>query len=147
LTLAGVNETAGLSSPSITDIRAMSFTRPNERAARCKAAWNIAPSVRRWRKLAGPITVHVDWTSVAERGEESGLSLVGFTDQHHFITGLLTRRTPQESERRALQTLLHPELLGTRFQYLALGRNVPARPLSGYRYAGDARKMFRNPGF
>lgn len=93
------------------------------------------------------ITAHVDWTSVAERAEQHSLALIGFADQHHFITGLLTRRTPQESERRALQTLLHPELLGTRFQYLALGRNVPARPLSGYRYAGDARKTLRNTGF
>ena len=90
------------------------------------------------------ITAHVDWTSVAERGEASGLQLIGFTDQHHFITGLLTRRAPQESERRALQTLLHPELLGTRFQCLALGRGVPERSLSGFRYA---RETLRNTGF
>jgi SAM-dependent MidA family methyltransferase len=86
------------------------------------------------------ITAHVDWTSIAERAEESGLTLIGFTDQHHFITGLLTRRAPQESERRALQTLVHPELLGTRFQFLALGRNAPEQPLSGFRFARDARK-------
>ena len=85
------------------------------------------------------ITAHVDWTSIAERAEESGLNLVGFTDQHHFITGLLARLTPQENERRALQTLLHPELLGTRFQYLALGRDIPEQPLSGFRFARDAR--------
>jgi SAM-dependent MidA family methyltransferase len=85
------------------------------------------------------ITAHVDWTSVAERGQASGLKLIGFTDQHHFITGLLTCRAPQESERRALQTLVHPELLGTRFQCLALGRDVPEEPLSGFRYARDAR--------
>jgi SAM-dependent MidA family methyltransferase len=86
------------------------------------------------------ITAHVDWTSVAERGEESGLKLIGFTDQHHFITGLLTRRAPGESERRALQTLLHPELLGARFQYLALGKNVSRAEMSGFRFARDARK-------
>jgi SAM-dependent MidA family methyltransferase len=85
------------------------------------------------------ITAHVDWTSIAERGEASGLKLIGFTDQHHFITGLLTLRAPEESERRALQTLLHPELLGTRFQFLALGRDVPDQSLSGFRYARDAR--------
>ena len=76
------------------------------------------------------ITAHVDWTSVAERGEASGLELIGFTDQHHFITGLLTRRAPEETERRALQTLLHPELLGTRFQFLALGKNVGSAEMS-----------------
>ena len=93
--------------------------------------------------LEGPghtdITAHVEWTSVAERAEECGLTLSGFTDQHHFMTGLLSLRTPEESERRALQTLLHPELLGTRFQYLALGRNVPPLPLSGFSFARDPR--------
>jgi SAM-dependent MidA family methyltransferase len=97
------------------------------------------------RKISSPleevgqadITAHVDWTSVAERAEDSGLTLTGFTDQYHFITGLLSRRTPQKNERRALQTLLHPELLGTRFQYLALRRDVPERRLSGFRYARE----------
>ena len=92
------------------------------------------------------ITAHVDWTSVAERGEASGLKLIGFTDQHHFITGLLTRRAPEESERRALQTLLHPELLGTRFQFLALGKNVSGGEISGFRFARDPRKALRNTG-
>jgi len=85
------------------------------------------------------ITAHVDWTSVAERGEASGLNLIGFTDQHHFITGLLTRRAPEASERRALQTLLHPELLGTRFQFLALGKDVSGGEMSGFRFARDPR--------
>jgi SAM-dependent MidA family methyltransferase len=91
------------------------------------------------------ITAHVDWTSLAERAEECGLTLSGFTDQHHFITGLLARRTPEESERRALQTLLHPELLGTRFQYLALGRDVPPLPLSGFSFARDPRSALGLP--
>jgi SAM-dependent MidA family methyltransferase len=86
------------------------------------------------------ITAHVEWTSVAERAEEKGLRLVGFTDQHHFVTGLLENFAPTENERRALQTLLHPELLGTRFQYLALGKSVPDKPLSGFRFAHDPRK-------
>ena len=86
------------------------------------------------------ITAHVDWTSVAERAEECGLTLADFTDQHHFITGLLAQRTPPESERRSLQTLLHPELLGTRFQFLALGKSLPPTPLSGFSFARDPRK-------
>ncbi len=36
------------------------------------------------------ITAHVEWTSLAERAEECGLHLGGFTDQHHFLTGLLS---------------------------------------------------------
>jgi SAM-dependent MidA family methyltransferase len=83
------------------------------------------------------ITAHVDWTSIAERAEQHGLALIGFTDQHHFITGMLARITPGEGERRALQTLLHPEFLGTRFQYLALGKRVPNQQLSGFRFARD----------
>ena len=86
------------------------------------------------------ITAHVDWTSVVERAEECGLTLHGFTDQHHFITGLLTMVEPAAGERRALQTLMHPEFLGTRFQYLALGKDAPVAGLSGFRFARDARK-------
>jgi SAM-dependent MidA family methyltransferase len=86
------------------------------------------------------ITAHVDWTSVAERAEECGLTLHGFADQHHFITGLLTIMEPAADERRGLQTLMHPEFLGTRFQYLALGKDAPGAGLSGFRLARDARK-------
>jgi SAM-dependent MidA family methyltransferase len=106
------------------------------------------------RTLASPlhgighadITAHVDWTSLVERAQECGLALAGFTDQHHFITGLLSRVASAEADaevgqltHRALQTLLHPELMGTSFQYLALGKNTPSEPLSGFRFAGDAR--------
>jgi SAM-dependent MidA family methyltransferase len=85
------------------------------------------------------MTAHIDWTSLVERAEECGLTLTGFTDQHHFITGLLSRWTPGQIERRALQTLLHPELLGTRFQFLALGKDAPASQLSGFSFARDPR--------
>ena len=92
------------------------------------------------------ITAHVDWTSVAERGKECGLTLNGFTDQHHFITGLISRLTQKEfageiepGVRRALQTLLHPEFLGTAFQFLALARDAPDPPLSGFKFAREPR--------
>jgi hypothetical protein len=42
--------------------------------------------------------------------------------------------------RRALQTLLHPEFLGTTFQFLALTRNVASdSPLGGFKFARDPR--------
>jgi SAM-dependent MidA family methyltransferase len=109
------------------------------------------------------ITAHVDWTSLAERAEASGLQIDGFTDQHHFITGLISElgrggsseppanaspaRTdwgqsplPSPKERRGLQTLLHPEFLGTTFQFLALRKNVESMiPLMGFKYARPAR--------
>jgi SAM-dependent MidA family methyltransferase len=86
------------------------------------------------------IASHVEWTSVAERAEACGLTIVGFTDQHHFMTGMLSLVSPREDERRALQTLMHPEFLGTRFQYLALGKETPVPQLSGFRFARDPRK-------
>ncbi|MEN3370824.1 MAG: hypothetical protein V7609_2967 [Verrucomicrobiota bacterium] len=88
------------------------------------------------------ITARVDWTSVAERGEQHGLSVAGFADQHHFFTGLIGELMPEEfgpqaspATRRALQTLLHPEFLGTTFQFLGLSRNAPGDKLSGFRFA------------
>jgi SAM-dependent MidA family methyltransferase len=93
------------------------------------------------------ITAHVDWTSVVERGGECGLSLNGFTDQHHFITGLISQLVQEERAgeieprvRRALQTLLHPEFLGTTFQFLTLKRDIPPSvQLSGFKFARDPR--------
>lgn len=92
------------------------------------------------------ITAHVEWTSIVERAEESGLTLSGFTDQHHFITGLLSKRMLEENERRASQTLLHPELLGTRFQYLALSKDAPGTQLDGFSFARDPRLALGLPG-
>ena len=91
------------------------------------------------------ITSHVDWTSVAERAVDCGLAVVGFTDQHHFITGVITNLLDDEfdgnadpKKRRALQTLLHPELLGASFQFLAFSKNMDnSPPLSGFRLASD----------
>ena len=93
------------------------------------------------------ITAHVDWTSLAERAEANGLTVAGFTDQHHFATGIVTALMPDQfgdnadsKTRRALQTLLHPEFLGTTFQFLALTKNVaPGVRLSGFKFARDPR--------
>lgn len=93
------------------------------------------------------ITAHVDWTSLAERAESAGLSIAGFTDQHHYLTALATTFLPNElsrddaaQSRRALQTLLHPGLLGRTFQFLALAKNLPTTaPLAGFKFARDPR--------
>lgn len=88
------------------------------------------------------ITAHVDWTTLAEQAEQHGLSLAGFTDQHHFMTALATS-LPNElgpGDRRAIQTLLHPELLGRTFQFLALSKNLSrAASLTGFKFARDPR--------
>jgi SAM-dependent MidA family methyltransferase len=92
------------------------------------------------------ISAHVEWTSVAERAEECGLIVTGFTDQYHFITGvisnLLANDFTEDTEprtRRALQTLLHPEFLGTAFQFLALSKNGGTEQLSGFKFAREPR--------
>jgi SAM-dependent MidA family methyltransferase len=94
------------------------------------------------------ITAHVDWTSLAEQAEASGLHLTGFTDQHHFITGLLAADAPgagrltSSENARALQTLLHPNFLGMTFQYLVLTRDVEQSvQLSGLQFAADAHSQ------
>jgi SAM-dependent MidA family methyltransferase len=93
------------------------------------------------------ITAHVDWTSLAERAQKCGLSINGFTDQHHFITGIISEPLREQlpgsadtKTKRALQTLLHPELLGRAFQVLALAKEVAA-PLAGFKFARDAGAM------
>jgi SAM-dependent MidA family methyltransferase len=91
------------------------------------------------------ITAHVEWTSVAERAEACGLRLVGFTDQHHFLTGIISGladflEKADPKTKRALQTLLHPEMLGRKFQVLALAKNVDATiDLSGFKFARNPR--------
>jgi SAM-dependent MidA family methyltransferase len=89
------------------------------------------------------ITAHVDWTSLVARAELCGFQLHGFTDQHHFITGILSELSaPPENAKakRALQTLLHPEMLGRAFQVLALTKDVNApMSLAGFKFARESR--------
>ena len=105
------------------------------------------------------ITAHVNWTDLAERADANGFRVAGFTDQHHFITGIISEfgrggspepaagdwgqsSLPFDSKRkRELQTLLHPEMLGRTFQVLALAKDVDlALPLRGFQFARDARE-------
>lgn len=92
------------------------------------------------------ITARVEWTSLAERAEECGLRIDGFTDQHHFLTGLLASdpllAELANAQPAALQTLLHPEMLGTRFQFLGLTKGVPGDiSLGGFRVARDPQRV------
>jgi SAM-dependent MidA family methyltransferase len=91
------------------------------------------------------ITAHVEWTSLVAESETSGFTLAGFTDQHHFLTGLLAAspdiaQQASPKVRRALQTLLHPEMLGRSFQVLALSRNIETPiALKGFQFGRNAR--------
>src|SRR6266480_7915957 len=92
------------------------------------------------------ITAHIDWTDLAERAEANGLRVAGFTDQHHFITGIMAGipglfEEADEKTKRQLQTLLHPEMLGRTFQVLALAKDVDlAVPFSGFKFARNPRE-------
>ena len=91
------------------------------------------------------ITSHVDFTSVALAGVDSGLQLLGYTTQAHFlvnagITDVLARASPHDSAAylplaAQAQKLLSPAEMGELFKVMALGRGVEAR-LTGFR-AGD----------
>jgi len=101
------------------------------------------------------ITMQVDWTSVTRRAEAKGLRVAGLTDQHHFLTGVVSElgrggspeppagdwgQSPlpdSPKTKRELQTLLHPEMLGRAFQVMALAKNVgpEANPLAGFKFA------------
>ena len=92
------------------------------------------------------ITAHVNWADLTERAEAAGLWIAGFTDQHHFITGIMARFPELFEEagaktKRQLQTLLHPEMLGRTFQVLGLAKDVDlAVPLSGFKFARNPRE-------
>ncbi len=87
------------------------------------------------------ITAHVDWSSLAAQARACGLAIVGFADQHHFLTGLLTEDLVAAADaktKRALQTLLHPQHLGMKFQFLCLTKDTsPVPNLAGFRFARD----------
>jgi SAM-dependent MidA family methyltransferase len=91
------------------------------------------------------ITAHINWSDIAVRAEANGLNLCAFTDQHHFLTGIISEfpaLIEGEKAKRALQTLLHPEMLGRAFQVMALNKDVDlAEPLAGFKYARDPRVM------
>jgi SAM-dependent MidA family methyltransferase len=97
------------------------------------------------------LTAHVDFTSLAEAAGPSGLEIVGFTDQHHFMVGLgrshFSDELPQgaagERELRAFKTLMHPGLMGRSFHALGLAKGVNHASLAGFQFAADGeRRLF-----
>jgi len=80
------------------------------------------------------ITSHVDFTSVAMTGVESGLRLAGYTNQAHFlvnagITQLLTLISPQDAGKylplaSQANKLLSPAEMGELFKVIALTRGI-----------------------
>ena len=97
------------------------------------------------------ITSHVDFTDLAEAAAGLGLVWEGFADQNHFMVGAgepllksLEGRTHEPEARktlRAMQTLLHPESMGTQFHYLAFSKNAGGPILRGFRYGRNAETL------
>ena len=99
------------------------------------------------------LTAHVDFTTLAERAEASGMKLSGYCDQHHFLVGLgesellaIERSTQEMTPEllhfiRSFKTLMHPSTMGMAFKFICFEKNVPAndRPLLGFRRCGDGR--------
>ena len=97
------------------------------------------------------ITMSVHWGSIVERAQANGLRVAGFTDQHHFLTGILSQvesgdggkslLADSRKAKRELHTLVHPEMLGRSFQVLALTKNVDpgASRLAGFKFAREPR--------
>jgi SAM-dependent MidA family methyltransferase len=95
------------------------------------------------------ITMRVDWKSIVQRAQENGFRVIGFTDQHHFLAGIISQSesgdrnqsllADSRKAKRELQTLLHPEMLGRAFQVLALAKNVDVGvlPLAGFKFARE----------
>ena len=104
------------------------------------------------------VTMSVDWKSIVGRGQANGLRVAGFTDQHHFLTGIISQfhsgdrgqslLADSRKAKRELQTLLHPEMLGRAFQVLALAKNIgpETNPLAGFKFARPPAKAAEDPG-
>ncbi|WDT82104.1 MAG: SAM-dependent methyltransferase [Candidatus Manganitrophus sp.] len=86
------------------------------------------------------MTAHIDFTSLAKAGEEAGLSVIGFTDQTHFLMGLgiaqrmepyameMDRSEKAKKEFLAMKQLMAPERMGRVFKILIQGKNIPPGP-------------------
>ena len=97
------------------------------------------------------ITAHVEFTSLAECAESLGLRLAGYADQHHFLAALGKQAFPDTTEPpdparqkllRAFTTLMHPNLMGMHFKFLALEKNLPPNTdvsLSGFQFSQNPR--------
>jgi SAM-dependent MidA family methyltransferase len=82
------------------------------------------------------MTAHVDFTTLATVGEESGLSVTGFTNQMSFLMGLgveemIEQLEPESPEFRAALHLLKPEGMGRTFKVLVQHKGMEQPTLDG----------------
>jgi SAM-dependent MidA family methyltransferase len=82
------------------------------------------------------LTAHVDWTSIANTGINSGLSLLGFTSQASYLLDagigslLIDKADPSNSAEfmphsNAIQKLLSEAEMGELFKVICFGKDLP----------------------
>jgi SAM-dependent MidA family methyltransferase len=84
------------------------------------------------------MTAHVDFTSLALAGRDTGLEVTGFTNQLHFLMGLGIESAfagvdPESPESVAMRNLLKPDGMGTTYKVLVQHKGMPAPRLDGLR--------------
>jgi SAM-dependent MidA family methyltransferase len=82
------------------------------------------------------MTAHVNFTSLALTGQESGLAVTGFTNQLHFLMGLGIEAAfeavdPESNEAAFMRRLLQPGGMGSTFKVLVQHKDMPAPALDG----------------
>lgn len=101
------------------------------------------------------ITAHVDFTSIAEAGEEAGLKVSGFCEQFHFLMGLgifdefqsgdgiefcpQNYRTFQEN--LAIKKLLMPESMGGTFKVLIQHKGMEKPNLRAFSFKDLSHRL------
>jgi SAM-dependent MidA family methyltransferase len=96
------------------------------------------------------ITSHVDFTAIAGAAAKSGLELMGYTTQAHFlincgITEILAQTPPENMKdylplANQLQKLVSPAEMGELFKAIAFGRNI-SLPLTGFVHGDKSRLL------
>ena len=94
----------------------------------CSSIWSVTPDALVYDAIEKMSAKQVGALLVLWEGK-----LTGIISEHPKLA-------EEEKSKRALQTLLHPEMLGRAFQVLTLNKDVdPAKPLAGFKFARDAQ--------
>jgi SAM-dependent MidA family methyltransferase len=85
------------------------------------------------------MTAHVDFTGLAQSGQQAGLDVTGFTNQMSFLIGLgaeqmLESLAPESPEFYAAIHLLRPDGMGRTFKVLVQHKGMPKPALDGLKF-------------
>ena len=105
-----------------------------------------------WLPGLQDITAHVDFSGIAQAGQEAGLKLLGYTGQARFLLGagvgeLLMTLDPSDPMQflpaaNAVQKLLSEAEMGELFKAIALGNGIDAAlPLAGFADADRSNRL------